>query len=51
MGALTWNQDLRDYGVWKKLKNGVSKKFTLPAIKAKKTEETTATKKKSNNRA
>ncbi|CAM1508278.1 Fc.00g051260.m01.CDS01 [Cosmosporella sp. VM-42] len=36
VGLLTWNQD-NDYGLWKKLAGGVSKKFPLPAIKVKKT--------------
>ncbi|KAA8633727.1 hypothetical protein SMACR_06533 [Sordaria macrospora] len=35
VGLLTWNQDV-DYGYWKALKNGVSKRFKLPAIKEKK---------------
>ncbi|ROW06236.1 hypothetical protein VMCG_04676 [Cytospora schulzeri] len=34
VGALTWNQD-RDYGRWKALKGGVSKLFSLPAVKKK----------------
>ncbi|KAM7194969.1 signal peptidase complex subunit SPC3 [Naviculisporaceae sp. PSN 640] len=39
VGLLTWNQET-DFFKWKKLKNGVSKKFTLPAIKVKKTTTT-----------
>ncbi|KAF7562101.1 hypothetical protein G7046_g2055 [Stylonectria norvegica] len=35
VGLLTWNQD-SDIGLWKKLAGGVSRKFTLPAIKKKK---------------
>ncbi|KAK4179498.1 signal peptidase subunit-domain-containing protein [Triangularia setosa] len=34
VGFLSWNQN-QDWGRWKALKNGLSKKFTLPAIKAK----------------
>jgi hypothetical protein len=34
VGILTWNQDI-DIGLWKKLKNGASKTFTLPSIKKK----------------
>lgn len=34
VGLLTWDQDM-DVGLWKKMKNGVSKKFTLPAVKKK----------------
>ncbi|KAK3325405.1 signal peptidase subunit-domain-containing protein [Apodospora peruviana] len=34
VGMLTWNQDI-DMFRWKKLKNGMSKKFALPAIKKK----------------
>ncbi|KAG7108001.1 Signal peptidase complex subunit SPC3 like protein [Verticillium longisporum] len=34
VGLLTWNQDA-DLGVWKALRGGTSKFFTLPAIKAK----------------
>lgn len=34
VGVLTWNQD-RDYGRWKALKGGVSKLFSLPAVKKK----------------
>lgn len=34
VGILTWNQD-RDYGLWERLKGGVSKKFALPALKKK----------------
>ncbi|KAM7221697.1 signal peptidase subunit [Rhypophila decipiens] len=37
VGLLTWNQET-DFFKWKKVKNGLSKKFTLPAIKTKKTE-------------
>ena len=39
VGLLTWNQNI-DIGRWLKLGNGVSKKFSLPAIKKK--EETKA---------
>ncbi|KAK0635197.1 signal peptidase subunit-domain-containing protein [Bombardia bombarda] len=34
VGLLTWNQDV-DIGLWKQLKGGLSKKFSLPAIKKK----------------
>ncbi|KUI71512.1 Microsomal signal peptidase subunit 3 [Cytospora mali] len=34
VGVLTWNQD-RDYGRWKAIKGGVSKVFSLPAVKKK----------------
>ncbi|KAH8908412.1 signal peptidase 22 kDa subunit [Coniochaeta sp. PMI_546] len=34
VGVLTWNQD-RDYGLWKKMKGGVSKPFQFPAVKSK----------------
>lgn len=36
VGMLTWNQD-NDYGLWKKMVGGMSRKFDLPAIKVKKT--------------
>lgn len=36
VGLLTWNQD-SDYGFWKKLTGGVSRKFALPPLKQKKT--------------
>lgn len=41
VGLLTWNQD-RDYGLWKKLKGGLSSAFTLPAIKKKEGEKKAA---------
>ncbi|ROW02805.1 hypothetical protein VSDG_01639 [Cytospora chrysosperma] len=41
VGVLTWNQD-RDYGRWKALKGGVSKLFSLPAVKKKGDEKTKA---------
>ncbi|KAK0673986.1 signal peptidase subunit-domain-containing protein [Cercophora samala] len=34
VGFLSWNQ-AQDWGKWKALKNGLSKKFTLPAVKVK----------------
>ncbi|KAH6655127.1 signal peptidase-like protein [Truncatella angustata] len=34
VGALTWSQD-RDYGLWKAVKGGLSKAFSLPAVKVK----------------
>jgi signal peptidase complex subunit 3 len=34
VGILTWNMD-RDLGRWRRLKNGVSKAFALPAVKVK----------------
>ncbi|KAB5575541.1 signal peptidase subunit [Coniochaeta sp. 2T2.1] len=34
VGLLTWNQD-RDYGVWKAMKGGLSKRFAFPAVKSK----------------
>ncbi|ROW11703.1 hypothetical protein VPNG_05573 [Cytospora leucostoma] len=34
VGALTWNHD-RDYGLWKALQGGVSRVFSLPAVKRK----------------
>jgi signal peptidase complex subunit 3 len=34
VGLLTWNQEM-DIGMWKKFKDGVSKKFELPAVKKK----------------
>lgn len=37
VGILTWNQDA-DFWKWKTLENNLSKKFTLPPIKAKKEE-------------
>ncbi|KAK3944971.1 signal peptidase subunit-domain-containing protein [Diplogelasinospora grovesii] len=36
VGALTWNQENLDVGLWKRLKGGVSEKFAFPAIKKKK---------------
>ncbi|KAH8888889.1 signal peptidase 22 kDa subunit [Thozetella sp. PMI_491] len=38
VGLLTWNQE-RDIGLWSKMKDGVSKKFALPAIKKKEEEK------------
>lgn len=37
VGVLTWNQE-NDYGLWKKLSGGISKRFSLPSIKKKKEE-------------
>lgn len=34
VGVLTWNQG-RDYGLWKALRGGASRVFSLPATKAK----------------
>jgi hypothetical protein len=34
VGVLTWNQDV-NFWKWKTLKNGLSKKFSFPAIKKK----------------
>ncbi len=34
VGLLTWNQDA-DFWKWKTLRNGLSKKFSFPAIKKK----------------
>jgi len=34
VGILTWNQNV-DYGRWKALVGGLSKKFRLPALKKK----------------
>lgn len=34
VGLLTWNQDA-DFWKWKTLRNNLSKKFSLPAIKKK----------------
>ncbi|KAI0196539.1 signal peptidase-like protein [Xylaria flabelliformis] len=34
VGALTWNQDV-DFAMWKKMGQGISKAFSLPAIKKK----------------
>jgi signal peptidase complex subunit 3 len=36
VGALTWNQENLDVGLWKRLKGGVSEKFAFPAVKKKK---------------
>lgn len=38
VGLLTWNQDV-DLWNWKTLRNSLSKKFSLPAIKKKKATE------------
>ncbi|KAH6640945.1 signal peptidase subunit-domain-containing protein [Chaetomium tenue] len=38
VGLLTWNQDV-NIGKWETLKNNLSKKFSLPAIKKKKEEK------------
>ncbi|KAK6065714.1 signal peptidase subunit family protein [Seiridium cupressi] len=34
VGLLTWNQE-KDYGLWKVVKGGLSKSFSLPAVKRK----------------
>jgi hypothetical protein len=34
VGVLTWSQE-RDYGLWKKMKGGVSGPFSFPAVKTK----------------
>ncbi|KAI0458005.1 signal peptidase subunit [Xylaria acuta] len=34
VGALTWNQDV-DFALWKKMGQGISKVFALPAVKKK----------------
>ena len=34
VGVLTWTPQI-EFGAWKKLKGGVSKAFTLPALKKK----------------
>ncbi|KAK0719602.1 signal peptidase subunit [Lasiosphaeris hirsuta] len=34
VGVLTWNQGV-DYGLWKQLSGGLSRKFTLPGLKKK----------------
>jgi len=34
VGVLTWTPQI-EFGGWKKMKGGVSKKFKLPAIKVK----------------
>ena len=34
VGILTWNMD-RDLGRWKRMQDGVSKVFALPAVKVK----------------
>ncbi|KAI1733705.1 signal peptidase subunit [Xylaria scruposa] len=34
VGALTWNQDV-DFAMWKKMGQGISKAFSLPAVKKK----------------
>ena len=38
VGLLTWNQDVSIWK-WETLKNNLSKKFSLPAIKKKKEEK------------
>ncbi len=43
VGLLTWNQN-QDIGLWAKMKNGVSKKFELPAIKKKEEDKKKANK-------
>jgi signal peptidase complex subunit 3 len=48
VGPLTWNQDV-DIGLWKKMGNGISRVFSLPALKKKeddKTKSKTKSKKK-----
>ncbi|KAI0439226.1 signal peptidase subunit [Xylaria telfairii] len=35
VGALTWNQDSRDFALWKRMSQGISKAFALPAVKKK----------------
>lgn len=45
VGALTWNQKT-DIGLWKALSGGVSKAFSLPAVKKKEGEEDAKKKKK-----
>lgn len=34
VGLLSWNQEA-DYGLWKKMKGGLSRPFTIPAVKSK----------------
>ena len=34
VGLLTWDQSI-DLGLWKKMKDGVSKSFSLPEVKKK----------------
>lgn len=34
VGALTWNHNT-NYGLWKQLRGGLSKKFSLPPLKKK----------------
>lgn len=43
VGFLTWNQDT-DFGKWKTLRNNLSKKFALPAIKKKDEKKTGSSK-------
>ncbi|KAF3065111.1 Signal peptidase complex subunit SPC3 [Daldinia childiae] len=38
VGVLTWNQD-SDFGLWKKMGDGLSKAFALPALKKKEGEK------------
>ncbi len=38
VGVLTWTPQI-EFGVWKKIKGGVSKTFKLPALKVKKDAE------------
>ena len=38
VGVLTWTPQV-DFGRWKKIKGGVSKKFKFPALKVKKVED------------
>ncbi|KAI8965725.1 signal peptidase 22 kDa subunit [Daldinia sp. FL1419] len=38
VGVLTWNQD-SDFGLWKKMSDGISSAFALPALKKKDGEE------------
>jgi hypothetical protein len=35
VGLLTWDQYETDVGRWKRMKGGVSKVFSLPAVKKK----------------
>lgn len=35
VGLLTWDQTLRDYGLWKRIEGGLSKAFAFPAVKKK----------------
>ncbi|KAI1468415.1 signal peptidase 22 kDa subunit [Daldinia caldariorum] len=46
VGALTWSRQDADLGLWKKMADGVSAAFALPALKKKDGETTTKTKAK-----